>query len=93
MAGSNQYVVGTAASAATLLAAAPNTVTAGPAGWFSIVNGGTIIYYGGGTAVTQNSGVPLAANATLTGFLFPGDQIYAVTISGSSTVSVFQAGA
>ena len=90
MAGSQQYAVGTAP---TLLASCPSTVTPGPLGWFYFTNGtAATVYLGGGTGVTSSNGASLAASTTLTGYLFAGDNLYAVTASGTSTVGVLQTG-
>jgi hypothetical protein len=85
---SGQYTAGTAA---TLILAAAQAAAAGPAGWFYLSNGSSIVYLGG-PEVTSANGAPVAASGTLTGFLFPGDAIYVATGSGTSTVGVLQTG-
>lgn len=91
MAGSNQYTVGTAP---TLLASAPPVSPPGPVGWFLISNGGTApIYLLGGTSSTASLGASVAAGVSQSGWLFRGDNIWAITQSGSSTsVGVLQTG-
>ena len=84
---SDQVPVGTTAS---LLAQASPVLNA-PAGWFSVTSG-TIAMYLGGPKVTSTNGAQVAANASLTGWLFGGDQLYAITASGSATAAVLQTG-
>lgn len=66
----------------------------GPTGWFYLSNasGGTTVYLGG-AGVTPSNGALVATSGTFTGYLFPGDQVYAVTSSSTSTVTVLQTGA
>lgn len=92
MAGSGQYTVGTAP---VLLASAPLVSPPGPVGWWVVTNGGTVpIYLMGGTANTAALGASVAAGATLAGWLFRGDAVWAITQSGSATsVGVLQTGA
>jgi len=91
MAGSAQWAVGTTP---VLIASAGPAATVGPTGWFYIVNSPTTaVYLGGGTSVTSTTGASLATSGTVSGFLFPGDTLYAVTASSTSTVSVLQMGA
>jgi hypothetical protein len=92
MAGSNQYTCGTAP---TLLASAPPVSPPGPVGWFLVTNGGTTpIYLMGGTANPAALGPTVAAGANQSGWLFRGDNLYAVTQGGTATsVGVLQTGA
>lgn len=92
MTGSNQYTIGTAP---TLLASAPLVSPPGPVGWFVVTNGGANpIYLIGGTANTAALGAAVAAGAVQSGWLFRGDQLWAVTSSSTSTpVGVLQTGA
>jgi hypothetical protein len=90
VAGSQQYAIGTAAS---LVAAAPVASGPGPAGWFYAVAGTAASVLLGGPGVTSSNGVALAAGGTMSAFLFQGDQVYALTASGTSTLSVLQTGA
>ena len=88
---SSQVSVGTAP---TLLASAPPSAAPGPAGWFSIANGGTAgTVYVGGSGVTSSNGYPVIPAAAFPGYLWPGDSVFGVVVSGSGTVCVFQAGA
>ena len=87
MAGSLQYTV---ASSAVPIASAPAASAPGPVGWFYIANGAAAIFIGG-PGVTTGTGAQIAANGTLSGFLFPGDQLYAIC-GTSSTVGVLTAG-
>jgi hypothetical protein len=90
VAGSAQYTVG--ASTPALIASAPAGGGTGPVGWFYFTNGSGVIYLGG-SGVTSANGAQLAASTTLTGWLFPGDSIYAITASSTSAVGVLQTGA
>lgn len=74
-----------------LLAAATVKATPGVTASFRLVNGLAPIYLGG-PKVTAANGVQVAAGATFPGHLFAGDQVWAVTASGTSVVSVFQTG-
>ena len=91
MAGAQQYSVTTAAQ---LLAAAPATITPGPAGWFSVANGSTVqtVYLNGGTAVSATNGYPVAPSSSVQGYLWPGDQLYGIAGAGTATTSVLQTG-
>jgi hypothetical protein len=89
MSASAQYPVGTAP---TLLASAPASGVVGPTGWMYLVNGSGGTIYLGAAGVTSTNGAPVAASTSFTGYLFPGDVVYAVTASGTSTVSVLQTG-
>lgn len=90
MAGSAQYAIGTAAA---LVASAPPSGFPAPSGWFSAVAGTAAAVYLGGSTVTSANGYVLAAGGTLSGWLFPGDALYALTASGTSTLAVLQLGA
>ena len=90
MAGSAQFAIGTAP---TLVASAPAVSVAGPVGWFCAVAGTAASVLLGGPAVTASNGAALAAGGTMSAFLFQGDQVYALTASGTSTLSVLQVGA
>ena len=87
---SAQFALGTAA---TQVLAAPAALTQGPAGWFSVTAGTAAAVYLGGSLVTSANGYALTAGGTLTGWLFPGDCVYALTASGTSTLAVLQTGA
>lgn len=89
MAASAQYTAGTVA---TLVVAAPPRGVACPVGWWYLTNGTGATIYLGGVNVTSSNGAQVAASATLTGFVFGSDSIYACTGSGTSTVGVLQAG-
>lgn len=91
MASSAQYSVG---ASAQVIAAAPAEAgdNAGPAGWVYLSNGSGGSIYLGGPNVSSANGASVAASATWTGFLFPGDQLYAVQNSGASTVGVLTTG-
>jgi hypothetical protein len=86
---SDQYTIGTAAS---LLAASSPGVIAAPSGWFYITNGSGATIYLGAAGVTSSNGASVATSATLTGYLFPGDKLYACTASSTSAVGVLQSG-
>jgi hypothetical protein len=90
VAGSAQYAIGTAPS---LVISAPAVSATGPVGWFYAVAGTAASVLLGGSSATSSNGAALAAGGTLSGFLFAGDQIYALTASGTSTLSVLQTGA
>jgi hypothetical protein len=90
MAYSNQYTAGTVP---TLLIAAAAVAAAGPVGWWYLTNGSGGTIYLGGPNVSSANGASVAASTTLTGFTFAGDQIYACTASGTSSVGVLQTGA
>lgn len=90
MAGSQQYAVGTAP---TLVLSAPQASQVGPSGWFYVVAGTAATVYLGSPVVTSSNGAAIAAGGTVTGFLFPGDTLYALTASGTSTLAVLQTGA
>jgi Domain of unknown function (DUF4082) len=59
------------------------------AAFITLVNGSVAIYLGG-SGVSSANGVAVSANATWQGNLWPGDQLYAVTGSGTSFISVLQ---
>jgi Domain of unknown function (DUF4082) len=59
------------------------------AAFVTLVNG-TVPVYLGGSGVSSSNGVAVAANATWSGNLWPGDQLYAVTGSGTSYISLLQ---
>lgn len=88
MASSEVFPVGTVA---TVVAAAPANPGAALSGWFTGVVSGATVYFGG-AAVTSSTGYSVATGGTLTGFLFPGDSVYAVTSAGGGTVTVLQTG-
>jgi hypothetical protein len=91
VAGSAQWTIGTVP---TLIMSAPADIARGPAGWFFVTNGsGGAVYLGGGTATSASNGAAVAASSTLTGYLFPSDNIYAVTASGTSVMGVLITGA
>lgn len=88
--GSNGIVVGTTP---VLLGSCP--AIAGPfaQGQLVLISGGAPIFLGGGSAVTATSGAQVAANTTFRAPLYPGDQIWACTATGTSAVTVLQTGA
>jgi hypothetical protein len=90
VAGSQQYAIGTAPS---LVASAPAGSVPGPTGWFWAVAGTAASVLLGGPGVTSSTGAALASGGTMSAFLFGGDQVYALTASGTSTLSVLQTGA
>lgn len=64
-----------------------------PSGECYITNGTTAIYLGGSAAVNTSNGFLIAASANAPVIhLFPGDQVFAVAASGTSTVHVTQTG-
>lgn len=89
MAVGGQSVSVTSATAVPL-AAVPASAFTGPVGAAVISNGsgGTVQLSGQG--VTTTTGYPLAASTTITVTLYPGDAIYAIAASTTSTVSVLQ---
>lgn len=91
MAGSQQY---TTSSTAQLIASAPaeQAVVPGPVSWVYLTNGSGGSCYLGGRGVTTSNGATVAASATWSGFLFPGDQLYVIQNSGSSVLGVLQTG-
>jgi hypothetical protein len=90
MAASAQYTIGTSA---TLIASAAQVAVAGPGGWWYLTNGSGGAIYLGGPNVSSTNGAQVAASTTLSGYLFAGDALYAVTATGTSTVGVLQTGA
>jgi hypothetical protein len=90
VAGSAQYSIGTAP---TLVVSAPAASVPGPVGWFCAVAGTAASVLLGGAGAGTASSMALAAGGTLSGFLFQGDQVYALTASGTSTLAVLQMGA
>ena len=64
-----------------------------PSGECYISNGASVIYLGGSSRVTPADGYPVldTANAPPV-HLYPGDQLWACTASGTSTVYVTQTG-
>lgn len=86
--GSNQYTVSTAA---VLVAAVPASQgSSGAVSSVYLANTGAVTVYLGGVNVSSSNGAAVAANGTLTLSLFSGDQLYAVTASSSSTLTVLQ---
>ena len=84
-------VVGTTPVLLASSAAAADTLI--PSGTCYITNGTTPIYLGGSANVTTANGFPVGASATAPPVhLYPGDTIFAVTASGTSTVYVTQTG-
>jgi archaellum component FlaG (FlaF/FlaG flagellin family) len=55
-----------------------------------LVQAGSVTVYVGGSTVTAADGFPIAAGATLTLDLDPGELLYAVAASGSTTVHVLR---
>lgn len=86
--GSSQQSVGSGAP--TLLASVPQTAAPGPAASVFISNGSGAVVYLGGSNVSSTNGAAMAVSTQITLTLFPGDALYAITASGSSTVSVVQ---
>jgi len=90
VAGAQQYTV---ATTPVLIASAPATVTNGPSGWFYLSNTGATVYLAGSSAnATATTGAAVVTTGTFTGFLFPGDQIWAFCAT-STVVTVLQTGA
>lgn len=89
MAFSNQYAVGTAPA---LIVTAPPGLQAGPSGAFYLANGNIAVFLGA-SGVSSANGAQVASAGTFTSQLFPGDQIYACTASGTSTLGVLVTGA
>jgi hypothetical protein len=91
MAASQQYAIG---ATAVPIASAPAeaNVVPGPTAWFSLSNGSGGSIYLGGANVSSSNGYPMALSTALTGYLFPGDVLYAVQNSGASTVSILVTG-
>lgn len=87
MTGSQQFTVTTTPQ---VIAAAPAGTTIMPVGWFYLANGAAAIYLGG-SGVSATTGALVAINGTFTGFLFPGDQIWAYCAT-TSTVTILQTG-
>jgi hypothetical protein len=95
LAGSQQFSVtsGSAVAVASAPGAGiPQATITGPVGWFYLANGANPVHLGGSNVSTSN-GAAVAANGTFSGFLFPGDTIFAIADSTTSTVSVLQTGA
>jgi hypothetical protein len=87
-AGGQSYSVTSATP--VLLASAPPSSFQGPVGSAVITNGAGGAVQLSGPGVTSSTGYPLAASTTITVTLYPGDAIYAVAASTTSTVSVLQ---
>jgi len=94
MASSNQITVGIGTLPVQLVSAPQNSPARGPAGWFTLANGtGAALYVGGGTlGLGTASGYLLGTSVTMTGYVFPGDQIYGYS-TGTTTVSALVTGA
>jgi len=86
--GSNQVTVGS--STPVLLAQAAVSFAPGPVASVLISNGSGAAIFLGGSGVTASNGSQLAASTAITLWLFPGDSLYAVTASSTSTVGVLQ---
>ena len=64
-----------------------------PSGTCYISNGAAAIYLGGSKNVNSSNGLQVLPTANAVPVpLYPGDQIFAVTASGTSTVYVYQTG-
>lgn len=87
MAASQQYTV----TAAVPIASAPAGVANTPVGQVYLSNGAAVLYLGGPN-VTAINGAPVAANATMNIYLWPGDVLYAFCAT-SSVIGVLQTGA
>lgn len=85
--GSYQVTVGS--STAVLLAQAP-AGGSGPVASVFISNGSGAAIFLGGAHVTSSNGASLAASTAITLWLFPGDALYAITASSTSSVGVIQ---
>src|ERR1700689_5523052 len=73
-----------------LVLAVPVSARQGSAAWFSAtVSAGSPVYLCA-AGVSSLNAPALAAGGTLSGVLFPGDQVWAVTASGTATLSVLQ---
>jgi hypothetical protein len=92
VAASQQY---TTTSSAQLIASAPaeQAVVPGPTGWVYLTNGSGGSLYLGGPNVSSSNGAAVAASATWSGWLFPGDSLYVIQDSASSVIGVLQTGA
>jgi len=85
--GSQQYTVGTTA---VLLAQVPNSSAPGPVGNVLVANGSGTAVLLGGAHVASGTGYSLATSSSVNIPLYPGDALYAITASSTSTVSVLQ---
>ena len=93
MASSNQITVGIGTLPVQLAAASPLPPAQGPCGWFSFANGtGGAVYVGASVNLGTASGYLMGTSTTLTGYLFPGDQLYGYS-TGTSTVAALVTGA
>jgi hypothetical protein len=64
-----------------------------PSGTCYITNGAAAIYLGGSANVNTSNGLQILPTANAPGIaLYPGDQIWACTASGTSTVYPYQTG-
>jgi hypothetical protein len=76
-----------------LLASSAAAADMYPSGECYITNGVTPIYLGGSANVNTSNGFPVGASASAPPIhLYPSDQVWAVTASGTSTVYVTQTG-
>jgi hypothetical protein len=91
MAGAAQYSPG--AGTAVSIVSAPASVVPGAVGWWSVNNGGTVTCYLGGSGVSTTNGYPVIVNATTSGYVFSGDNLFAVSASGTGQLNVLQMGA
>lgn len=101
MANAGPVTVGTVG--APLVAVPPGVLgeRPGPVAWFSLSNGtGQTVYVGGQltdakgtTTLGTGNGYPVGTSAALSGYLWPGDSLYAITGTLTSTVTVLVTGA
>ena len=64
-----------------------------PSGTCYITNGAAAIYLGGSANVNTSNGLQILPTANAPGIpMFPSDQVWACTASGTSTVYVYQTG-
>ena len=76
-----------------LLASSAPAADMQPSGTCYITNGAAAIYLGGSAHLTTGNGLQILATANAVPVpLFPGDQVWACTASGTSTVYIYQTG-
>jgi len=94
MASSYQITVGIGTLPVQLINCPQTSPARGPAAWFTLANGtGGAVYVGGAaTGLGTLSGYLMGTSTSLTGYVFPGDQIYGYT-TGTTVVSALVTGA
>ena len=75
-----------------LLASSAAAADMQPSGTCYITNGAAAIYLGGSAHLTTGNGLQVLATANTSVPLFPSDQVWACTASGTSTVYIYQTG-